>query len=290
MQCISCFLMGGLGNQLFQIFATIAYAKKHNCTFVFKYSKELLTGALRYTFWDTFLKDLIGYTTYGSNNSHLVPYIDNFPRYNESGFQYTPFPYVDNVKYLSLFGYFQSYKYFQDYWGDIKTMINLTSQQTSIYNDNKQLMENKYNISMHFRLGDYKNKQHIHPVMKENYYINALSMILKKISHRDDIQVLYFCEKEDIPIVNLMIQTINATHKTIAFVRVDNEICDWQQMLLMSCCDSNIIANSTFSWWGAYMNENADKCVCYPSLWFGKSHGVKSLHDLFPPSWHKIVC
>jgi hypothetical protein len=291
MQWISCFLMGGLGNQLFQIFAVIAYAKRHKCNFVFKYSKELRTGILRYTFWDSFLKELLQYTTYESNNSLIAPYIDNFPRFNECGFHYKPLPYKENVDYLSLFGYFQSYKYFVDYWDDIKTMIKLQSTQQTIYNNNKTLLDDKYTISMHFRLGDYKDKQQFHPIMKETYYISALNTIVNKLENSNkNIQVLYFCEQEDINTVNLMIQTIQFAHKKLDFIRVNDELCDWQQMILMSCCNSNIIANSSFSWWGAFMNENNEKIVCYPSTWFGKKFGNNSMNDLFPPSWQKINC
>jgi hypothetical protein len=55
----------------------------------------------------------------------------------------------------------------------------------------------------------------------------------------------------------------------------------------MSLCKHNIIANSSFSWWGAYFNENLEKIVCYPSVWFGKNveHNVV---DLFPNRWVKI--
>lgn len=291
MQWVSCCLMGGLGNQLFQIFAVVAYAKKHKCNFVFKYSKELHTGIMRYTFWDSFLKELLQYTTYKSYNSLISQYIDEFPRYNEPSFHYTPLPYKENVDYLTLFGYFQSYKYFQEYWDDIKTMIKLQSQQQTIYNDNKLIIDDKYNISMHFRLGDYKNKQQYHPLMKETYYVSALNSIINNMENLNkNIQVLYFCEQEDINIVDIMVQTIQFAHKNIDFVRVDDSLCDWQQMLLMSCCDSNIIANSSFSWWGAYMNDNPDKIVCYPSVWFGKDYGNKNMNDLFPPSWQKINC
>jgi hypothetical protein len=75
--------------------------------------------------------------------------------------------------------------------------------------------------------------------------------------------------------------------RDIQFHFVRDTIADWQQMLLMSVCDHNIIANSTFSWWGAYLNANQTKIVCYPSLWFG--YGVShDTRDMFPETWKKV--
>ena len=74
----------------------------------------------------------------------------------------------------------------------------------------------------------------------------------------------------------------------LEFHKAEDTMTDWEQLLLMSCSNHNIIANSTFSWWGAYFNENTDKCVCYPSRWFGPSMGSVYMDDLFPPTWKKI--
>ena len=65
----------------------------------------------------------------------------------------------------------------------------------------------------------------------------------------------------------------------------DYNIEDWEQMLLMSLCQHNIIANSSFSWWGAYFNNN-EKIVCYPSIWNGSTNEID---DLFPKNWNKII-
>jgi hypothetical protein len=63
---------------------------------------------------------------------------------------------------------------------------------------------------------------------------------------------------------------------------------DWQQLLLMSCCRHNIIANSSFSWWAAYFNNNPDKIVCYPDKWFGPQLSHNDTRDLCPENWNRI--
>ena len=71
------------------------------------------------------------------------------------------------------------------------------------------------------------------------------------------------------------------------FIRASNDLSDWEQMILMSCCRDNIIANSSFSWWAAHFNTNPDKIVCYPAIWFGEVAGHDT-RDLCPNEWHKI--
>jgi hypothetical protein len=60
-------------------------------------------------------------------------------------------------------------------------------------------------------------------------------------------------------------------------------------MIIMSNCHSNIIANSSFSWWGAYFNNNENKIVCYPSLWFGEFL-KNNMDSMFPEKWVQIDC
>ena len=71
-------------------------------------------------------------------------------------------------------------------------------------------------------------------------------------------------------------------------MKVDDKIEDWKQMLMMSCCHHNIIANSSYSWWGAYLNKYEYKIVCYPDVWFGPAMRSTYVCDLFPPKWQKI--
>jgi len=74
-------------------------------------------------------------------------------------------------------------------------------------------------------------------------------------------------------------------NSNIEIVICDYDIPDHEQLLLMSLCSHNIIANSTFSWWGAYFNNNYTKIVCYPSIWSSLTNDV---NDLFPQDWKNI--
>jgi hypothetical protein len=99
--------------------------------------------------------------------------------------------------------------------------------------------------------------------------------------------ILYFCEDCDIDDVMVIINKLTINYPLYNFKRGLNTLEDWQQMLLMSCCHHNIIANSSFSWWSAYLNTNANKIVCYPSVWFGKVAN-NDTRDLCPRDWIRV--
>jgi hypothetical protein len=122
--------------------------------------------------------------------------------------------------------------------------------------------------------------QDFHPILPENYYDKALTKI------PEDYKIVVFKEKQDTEDVEKIINNLKVKHKH-KFVFIDDDIPDWTQLIIMSLCKVNIIANSTFSWWGAYFNEHAEKKVYYPSLWFGKNI-QNDTSDLFLPEWEKI--
>ncbi len=270
---ITAYLMGGLGNQLFQIFATIAASMNFNVPFVFEYSTVLTSGVWRPTYWDNMLARLKIYTT---ANVHNNP---NLRLFRENGFEYNTIHMQG--PYTSLHGYFQSYKYFADQYNAIANMIGLSRLKQTIKDKTKVLSTNKETVSLHFRLGDYKDKQGHHPVLPIKYYINALREVPSKS------RVIYFCEDGDINTVQISVQVLAKIYNEMEFVRADVSE-DWEQLLLMSVCNHNIIANSSFSWWGAYMNNNPNKIVCYPSIWFGIMLSHNNTKDLCPNTWTKI--
>jgi len=293
---ITCNLMGGLGNQLFQIFTTIAYAIQSGNIFNFNNAKTLGGGKtiIRETYWDNLLSELKIVTT------------NNFPLLNvvkENGFSYKEIKLEDiKDKNILLFGYFQSYKYFENEFNTICNFIKIHDIQMKTLERHHVLYTKKElsnTISIHFRLGDYKKKSDYHPIMKYDYYYSALDYIINnKHPHKSNKNknknmvpiwnILYFCEDESFDEVYEIIHTLKDKFPNHLFTRCSTILKDWEQLLIMSLCNHNIIANSSFSWWGAYLNSNENKIVCYPSVWFGPKKGEVDTNDLFPPNWVKI--
>ena len=280
---ITCNLMGGLGNQIFQIFATISFAMKSRNAFKFLDLKQLGGGSstVRYTFWDTFFANL---------KPFLIKELpSNIKVIRENGFTYNNIPITDLIlSDVMIYGYFQSYKYFQDNYSTICRLIGLGKMKDTLLS--KLEFSNEYLsncVSMHFRIGDYKNLQHFHPLTTALYYERAVQHITDKYPN-NEFTILYFCQDNDIEDVLEIITLLMDKFPRHTFIRGKNILEDWEQMLLMSCCHHNIIANSSFSWWSAYFNFHTDKIVCYPSVWFGDSANLDT-KDLCPSSWVKIT-
>lgn len=272
---ITCNLLGGLGNQLFQIFTTISYALNTNNTPEFIHATHTPGLTRRTTYWDTFLSPLYQMIVEKLPDHKSIQFI------REETFSYKALPLMDKDSHILLLGYFQSYRYFTKHYSDICRLMKLENQKQNIRNNTQRDLENT--ISLHFRIGDYKKIQHHHNIIPVSYYINALRFILDK-TLKNDWNVLYFCEEQDVDEVSVMLTVLKETFPSLTFQHDNMLTEDWQQLLLMSCCSHNIIANSTFSWWGAYFNANYQKIVCYPDQWFGPSlkHNTK---DLFPEHW-----
>ena len=282
---ISCKLCGGLGNQLFQIFTTIAYALKCEKSFFFLNNAQLGTGSngvtIRYTYWETFLSSL----------SPFLKNMDEIPQLifiKEKGFTYKELPEnFENSYGTLLVGYFQSPKYFERCKEVIYRLLKIYLKKVIVKTKVKINFEDMNIISLHFRFGDYKKYPNVYPLLDELYYKNALSYIVNELSNNTELVVLYFCEDESLPEVNNIIKNLKEYFSNISFQRADPLLEDWEQMLLMSLCHYNIIANSSFSWWGAYLNTNICKIVCYPDKWF-MPEANKDTNDLFLDDWVQI--
>ena len=284
---ISCKLCGGLGNQLFQIFTVISYALQYNKSFFFLNNYQLGSGTngdtIRYTYWKTFLSELRPFL----KNKNELPELTTI---YEQEFAYTEL--FGNSTDLLLVGYFQSYKYFDMYKTMICKLLRLDSKKKQVKTKYAYNFNDIHSISMHFRFGDYKNYPTIYNLLVYDYYKDALQYIIHSMletnTERKEIFVFYFCEEESMSDAKPILDKLTTSFPKITFVKANTRMEDWEQLLLMSVCEHNIIANSTFSWWGAYLNTNDEKIVCYPEQWFAPEVTNKPLHDLCSDYWVAI--
>jgi len=244
---ITCHLNGGLGNQLFQIFTTISYAIMTKNKYFFLNLEKLQDDknqTIRYTYWNTFFNNLQAFLI--DKNPENI----NLIEVKESGFEYNLLPVYNKNTDILLHGYFQSYKYFQIYFQIICKIIGIERMKREILERfNDFIFFSLNSISLHFRIGDYKKLQKIYPILTYEYYESALKYIQEKnnvnnlnnsnnlnnLNNINIFHVFYFCEEKDINQVSIIIEKLKKNFKDFIFVRVENTLEDWEQMILMSC-------------------------------------------------------
>ncbi len=169
-------------------------------------------------------------------------------------------------------GFHQSEKYFIKYEKEIREFFKIP-------NEVKQFIDHKYKnlfngdklTSIHVRRGDYLKLSHVHKVLPIEYYNEAINKL-------DSITDKFIVFSNDIE----WCQTVFIGDK---YIFIDNEK-DYIELYLMSLCNNHVIANSSFSWWGAWLNPDKNKTVIAPKDWF--SHNDLNTDDLIPDSWIKI--
>ena len=273
-------LEGGLGNQLFMIFTALGHAFKYKTSYYFE-DVEIQTGSRRKTYWNSILKPLQPYC----KKSPLTPPTTKSYIYREPNFHYTEIPPFYNDIHVKMVGYYQSYKYFHEYEDEIFKMLEIEKKREEVKRKINKNIDWNETVSMHFRIGDYKSLPQYHPVLSLEYYKNALTGLENK-----NRTVLYFCEDEDIEEVTQKVEKLIEGFPTMKFERMENAgLEDWEEMLAMSLCRHHIIANSSFSYFGAYFDSKKDTQVYYPSVWFGPALADKNTKDICPPNWIKVI-
>lgn len=176
-------------------------------------------------------------------------------------------------------GYWQSEDYFKQIANilqqELKSNFNPVLSEPNRYLLNE--IRNSESVSIHVRRGDYISIQlnnSLFSICSLKYYEEAINYIKRKIKNP-----LFFVFSDDIEWAKENLRGDNFIFVT------GNEPAD--DMYLMSLCEHNIIANSTFSWWGAWLNKNSEKIVIAPKQWYnGKLN--KSTKDLIPAEWIRI--
>jgi hypothetical protein len=250
-------LQGGLGNQMFQISAAYSLSKDLGveCGFDFEQCHTPAQGNTSNKYKDNVLKKI----------KNISLDFKKFKQYSQKQFSYTEIPKNDN---LILNGDFQSEKYFNKYKDDVKALFYCDDDK--IKEIGKRLSGFDIVTSIHVRRGDYLNKPNFHTSCGIEYYKKAISLIGGGdfIFVSDDID---WCKN-------------NFKGPNIHYSPFTNEVDD---LYLMVLCDNQIIANSSFSWWGGYLCTYHNNIVICPKNWFGPK-GPKDTQDIYLNNWLKI--
>lgn len=187
---------------------------------------------------------------------------------------------LDNNESIYLFGYWQSEKYFLDCKETILKEFTLKREISLLSTHYLNMITSSASVSLHIRRGDYVNNRttnDYHGTCNLDYYKKAVSIIKIK-----NFKTHFFIFSDDLDWAKKNIDFID----NITFVELSADIPDYEEMYLMSMCRHNIIANSSFSWWGAWLNQNHKKIVIAPKLWF--NDGSINTNDLIPNTWIRI--
>lgn len=242
---------GRFGNQLFQIAAAVGLAIKNN-------------DVAKFYPWPHQHAFKIGI-------DETLQHSEIKANFLEKGFHYTPIPYQPG---LDISGYFQSRKYFAHCEPHIRKIFEFKVDLVpTILKDIA-----KGACSIHVRRGDYVQISNFHPPVSLEYLEAAIRIIKREYNinrflvFSDDIE---WCKNNLYDHTDMVYITDQTPEKDMA---------------LMSYCDHHIIANSSFSWWGAYLGKNlGGKKVIYPANWFGPDNVGASTKDLIPFNWEGIA-
>jgi hypothetical protein len=284
-------LNGGIGNQMFQYAAAAALAKKLHCQLLlniheYKKNKEGRQFELHVfpNVTDQFISEGLHKLL---NSSNIISIIKRAL----SGYQVykQPHYHVDSGFFLlsapvHLRGYFQSEKYFADHENLIRSRFKWDpeklSKATNAYLTVIESMGDNA-VSVHIRRGDYISNQEVnqrHGTCSTSYYQDALALINERVTKPH-----HFIFSDDLDWVKDKNIFGGVEH---TYIEKTPDMHDSEEIHLMSQCQHNVSANSSFSWWGAWLNNNPEKIVIAPNSWFrAKDRDTK---DLIPDSWIKI--
>lgn len=273
-------LQGGLGNQMFQYSAARALAARHNTKVILDLSwfeQEFNDGTTsRHYELGCFVLDA---TIKKKDYSLSYKLHERFShKYSEPHFHFDP-----NFNSLPgrtrLQGYFQSERYFREIR---PLLLEDFTWKSSPLGRNKQLLaqiaENPSSVSMHVRRGDYvsnKAAAKMHGLASLEYYRRAIEYVGRRVKNPE----LYVFSDDP----KWCKENLRFTHPTIY---VSHNTDGAEDLRLMKACAHNIIANSSFSWWGAWLNQNKNKLVIAPKKWF--LHTESNTKDVIPKAWHKV--
>ena len=284
---ISPMIRNSLGNNLFQIAAICSYAHDENVKYIIEdteytgihktYNKNITLCKLfpnlkciksQQYYWDLYLCE-----EKKDNSEDIIPI-------NK---------YISKKIRTKIIGTFISYKYFNHNREYILKLLDFNTKiKKKILYKYKNIFDNYITISVHIRRGDFIKKLYLKKwcLLGVDYYKNTIDLLLDKFKNKN-LYFLFFHEDEESKqwIMNNLIQLINNYNYKLLSNLAHEDI------ILMSLCNHNIIANSTFSYWGAYFNNNNNRIILAPSSWKYNETELDN-NKRYPPSWIiiKSIC
>lgn len=249
-------LLGGygqLGNQMFQYALLLGIKYKTNCKIIF--NPTTINNSYLFNFFQLTEFEV-------SNISIKEKYKEKEHTYNSNVFEIK-----NDTDYE---GYYQTEKYFSHCKSIIKKEFtfkkDIEDKAEAILLPHKD----KILVSLHIRRGDYLLNPHIHPLCTLEYYEEAMSYF--------DDNVIFICTSDDISWCKE-----NFKNRNVFFTNNNLET----DMCIISKCHHHIIANSSFSWWGAWLGNNENKKIISPKMWLGVASGCDT-KDVYCDNWIKI--
>lgn len=290
-------LIGGLGNQMFQYATARSLAEKHSTILkldvagfedykLHRYSlhcfniwehlatqtevSTLISASANQNPLMSKLKNLVKYQPIWQNNVYLC---------KEKYFHFDPVV-LDAPQNSYLDGYWQSERYFVNIKDILIREFSIKYPQDARSREISKAIAETESVSIHIRRADYVENEvtyKIHGACTLDYYYRCLDLLMDKIKNphffifSDDHQWVKANLKLDYP---------------MTLVDHNNASKNYEDLRLMSQCKHNIIANSTFSWWAAWLNQNPHKIIYAPQQWFTET--TRDTKDLIPQTWNKV--
>ena len=252
--------MGGLGNQMFQISKAIVEGLKNDLPVFFRTSAFIpMEGNQPTNYIENIFRNL------NFDDSKIPTF-----RVNEQTWEYyeTNHVYTEPTEF---YGYYQSSKNFLNFRDEIQKLFLPTEEFKVKLKNLYPKIFNPNSVSIHVRRGDYLTVSNILPVIDKSY----IDKCLKDVGGYSNIFI--FSNDKEWCKENLKYE--NST--------VVEGLDDYEELWAISLCNHNIMSNSSFSWWGSYLNTNNDKKVFVPSVWFGPK-GENNYQSIYENDWKKI--
>ena len=274
-------LEGGLGNQLFQFANGVALALKNDALLCLHWNHPRGTTPRNFDLDFLSLKTNVPYVVEANKTLILTPFLGKSSvikcviaskrkEFIENSFNYSPF--IFSKKEIYLKGYYQSWRYFENFQSEIREFISMGLKNHAVKSKFFNGFSNYPNM-LHLRFGDYLLKpfSEVNGSLRSTYYAKGLDLL--NIRNQSIL-----CVTDD---VDLAQSKLSKLVPNFTFPSHRDPLMD---LLYLSMATNIIIANSTFSWWGAYLAIDAS--VIAPRDWFTiQVLRTKNICDLFPESW-----